>query len=129
MLLKVLKRAHVGCSAQPASNPFEDFQRVFSKFASAEEVTGAAPAEDEEAAAEEDEKPVKEEVGCPLATSGVGVMGTEDDVSVGRGAAEEYEGPCRETQMTVRDLVRDFGEQGQKAWLSLEHCPALQQRL
>ena len=38
---------------------------MFSKFASAEEVTGAAPAEDEEAAAEEDEKPVKEEV-CML---------------------------------------------------------------
>ncbi|KAK9821340.1 hypothetical protein WJX81_008291 [Elliptochloris bilobata] len=47
--------------ATPASNPYEDFQRVFSKFASAEEVTGAAPAEEEEAPDEDEEKPVKEE--------------------------------------------------------------------
>jgi len=53
---------------QPASNPYEDFQRVFSKFASAEEVTGAAPAEgegDEEAKAE----PVKEEVRAGVAST------------------------------------------------------------
>ena len=34
------------CSAQEAkANPYEDFERVFSMFASAEEVTGQAPAE------------------------------------------------------------------------------------
>lgn len=47
---------------QPASNPYEDFQRVFSKFASAEEVTGAAPAEEETAAEEDEKMPVEEEV-------------------------------------------------------------------
>ena len=94
MLHRAPERTRVGCTAQPASNPFEDFQRVFSKFASAEEVTGAAPAEDEDAAAEEDEKPVKEEVGHPDANSWCGGRGNGGRCP-GCGA-EDDEGPCRE---------------------------------
>ena len=75
---------------QPASNAFEDFQRVFSKFASAEEVTGAAPVEDEDAAAEEDEKPVKEEV--RIQGIGFWVYRNQAPAEDEEAAAEEDEG-------------------------------------
>ena len=39
------------------ANPYEDFERVFSLFASAEEVTGAAPAEGDDAAPDEEAAP------------------------------------------------------------------------
>ena len=44
------------CTQESKSNPYEEFARVFSMFASAEEVTKTGPRdEDEEAAPEEDE--------------------------------------------------------------------------
>lgn len=86
------ERARVG-RTQPASNPFEDFQRVFSKFASAEVVTGAAPSEDEEAAAEEEEKPIKEEVGCQVVDLDWGGHWKGGRRRYRGFAAEEYEGP------------------------------------
>lgn len=55
-----------------AGNPYDDFERIFSHFASAEELTGSKREEEEEAGQKDDEDmpdaPTKPSVKYPLIT-------------------------------------------------------------